>query len=183
MVTSSFCAALVAVFFYYYATMNSFFPHDDPVLWIRHLIGVEMVLAIYALTTTLHVLTLLNPLSLLCPVGVSSVGFTAIMSSLAIWVAYSDGFVKQAERLYEITKWLPCWSDALQGGKNMWRVLECVFALTEATILVLPSSLDFACDCVFVFCLVYVVSYMMHCCQFVPGIPVDTHKETAVSID
>jgi hypothetical protein len=67
--------------------------------------------------------------------------------------------------VHGLSRQLPCWSSVHLLFLNFQLVLRCLFALAEASTLLVPKSLDLACDSFFVFSSTFVILNCLHMCR------------------
>jgi len=178
MLLSPVCCATLLTLLYYYDAKAPIFAHDDPVRWGRSVLGREVVVVVYAITTLVHGWALICiPSSLVF--GTSMLlyrGFVMLsivvcaLSGLACVSATTHGLRGFAGLLQGFSQLLPYCSFGRYLFLNFQLALWCLFALAEASSVLVPKSLDFACDCFFVFSSTFVLCNCLRMCRKIAAI-------------
>jgi len=161
MVLPFFYAALLTTA-YYCNSKTSFFAHTDPVPWLRSVLGRELVLVMYTICLLRSCLSILCPVAIFLPLRMSIPIMCMSCGVAAFYLAPTQTGIMSC--LYDYTTWASLWSivtSIVQQAGQSWTKL---FLVADVLLRVIPSSLYFACDCVFVFCLSSTVSRVVIDC-------------------
>jgi len=171
------CCAILLTIVYYYDVTAPVFTHDDPVRWGRSVLGREVVMMLYAITTLVHGWGLLClPSSLFFPTflflwrGLAVLSILVCVLSVVVWVsATTHGLGGLTGIVHGVSHLLLFPSCLHLLFLNFQLGVRFLLALAEASSALVPSSLDFACDCFFVFSLTFVLCNFLHMCREIAG--------------
>jgi len=147
---------------YYYNAKTSFFTHTDPVPWLRLVLGRELVITMYMICGLRMCVIIACPFAILFPFRGSmlTIGLTAFVVAFYMSLSTSDTILA----IYDYATWLSLWSASTSILQPARHFLAVMFLFAEAILRLIPLSLFFACDCLFVFCFAFVLSRIICDC-------------------